>query len=88
MNRTEALSAALVTQLRVVLAERGLTQSELSEKLGIHPVTMNLYMKGRRHIPMPTFFLLAGELGTTPSALLGAAEAQTAPASSDNPVTT
>ena len=44
--------------------------------LGIHPVTMNLYMKGRRHIPMPTFLLLADELGMTPSALLGAAEAR------------
>ena len=75
MNRTEALSAALVAQLRRELADRGRTQSELSEKLGIHPVTMNLYMKGRRHIPMPTFFLLADELGMTPSDLLSAAEA-------------
>ena len=81
MNRAEALSASLVAQLRRELAERDLTQSELSEKLGIHPVTMNLYMKGRRHIPMPTFFQLADELGMTPSDLLGAAEARMSAAS-------
>nr|WP_269439048.1 helix-turn-helix transcriptional regulator [Arthrobacter caoxuetaonis] len=67
--------------MRRELTEKGRTQSELSEKLGIHPVTMNLYPKGRRHIPMPTFFLLADELGMTPSDLLGAAESRVAAAS-------
>ena len=83
MNYAQELSVALVAQLRMELADRGMKQADLSGKLGIHPVTMNLYMKGRRHIPMPTFFLLADELGTTPSDLLGAAEALAVAAEED-----
>jgi len=74
----ERLEAALVTQVKVELVERGMDQKDLADKVGINRVTMSHYMTGKRSIPMPTFFKFAEALDVTPRELMQRAEARVA----------
>lgn len=70
----EQLEAALATQIKVELVERGMDQKDLAEAVGIERATMNRYMTGKRSMPMPTFFKVAEALGVTPQVLMQRAE--------------
>ena len=80
MNTTygERLEAALSTQLRVELVERGMDQKDLAAALGIESATLSRYLKGHRSMPMPTFFRTAEVLGLSPRELMERAEARLA----------
>lgn len=79
MTYGEQLDRALAMQLKVEMADRGMEQKDLADKVGINKVTMSHYMTGKRSMPMPTFVKVAGVLGLTPSALLARAEARILP---------
>jgi transcriptional regulator with XRE-family HTH domain len=72
----EKLEAALATQIRVELVERGMTQQDLAEAVGVGRPAMNHYLKTHKSMPMPTFMKVAEALGLTPVALLERAEAR------------
>lgn len=72
----ESLEAALSTQIKVELVERGMDQKELSGLVGVHPVTMTKYMKGHSSMPMPIFFKVAEAFGLSPRTLMERAEAR------------
>lgn len=74
----ERLEASLATQIKIELVERGMDQKSLAEMAGIHPVTMTHYLKGKRSMPMPTFFRVAEALGLTPKVLMERAETRIA----------
>ena len=50
---------------------KGLTQSELGEKLGLTKVSISCYENGTRFPDLETFELLVDALETTPDYLLG-----------------
>jgi transcriptional regulator with XRE-family HTH domain len=77
-NAFEGLEAALATQIKVELVERGLDQKTLAERVGIHPVTMTKYLKNQRVMPVSTLFEIAGALGLSPRVLMQRAEARVA----------
>ncbi|WP_284763427.1 helix-turn-helix transcriptional regulator [Arthrobacter sp. efr-133-R2A-63] len=70
----ERLEAALAKQITVELAERGMTQKDLAEAVGIGRPAMNHYIKGHKSMPMPTFFKVAEALGLTAQVLMERAE--------------
>ena len=72
----ERLEAALSTQIKVELTERGMDQKDLAEAAGMDRVTLNRYLKGHRSMPMPMFFRLAEALGVSPLVLMERAEAR------------
>lgn len=72
----ERVEAALATQIKVELVERGLDQKDLAEAVGVERATLNRYLKGHRSMPMPVFFKLAETLGLSPRVLLERAEAR------------
>jgi Predicted transcriptional regulator len=74
----EQLEAALATQVKVELVERGMTQTELAEAAGVGRPAMNRYLKGHQSMPMPTFFAVAEVLGLSPRVLMERAEARIA----------
>ena len=76
METYERFEAALVTQIKVELAERGMNQKELSEAVGIGRPAMNRYMKGHQSMPMPTFYKIAEVFGLSPRVLMERAEAR------------
>lgn len=78
-NYGERLEAALAVQIKVELAERGMEQKDLAERVGINPVTMSNYMTGKRSMPMPTFFKVAEVLGISAKALMERTEARIQP---------
>lgn len=78
MNTFEGLEAALATQIKVELVERGMDQKDLAEAVGIERATLNRYMTGKRSMPMPTFFLVAEVFGVSPMVLMQRAEARLA----------
>lgn len=75
-NAFEGLEAALATQVKVELVERGMDQKTLSERVGIHPVTMTKYLKNQRSMPLPVLIDIAGALGVSPRVLMQRAEAR------------
>lgn len=75
-NVFEGLEAALATQVKVELVERGLDQKTLAERVGIHPVTMTKYLKNQRSMPLPVLIDIASELGVSPRVLMQRAEAR------------
>lgn len=79
MEYGERLEAALSTQIKVELVERGMDQKVLAEAVGIERATLNRYMTGKRSMPMPTFFKVAEALGLTPQVLMQRAEARIQP---------
>jgi len=66
----ERYEAALATQIKVELVERGMTQKDLAEAVGVGRPAMNHYLKGHKSMPMPTFLKVAEALGITPPALM------------------
>lgn len=72
----EGLEAALSTQIKVELVERGLDQKTLSERVGIHPVTMTKYLKNQRSMPLPVLIDIAAALSLSPRTLMQRAEAR------------
>ena len=74
----EGLEAALGTQIKVELVEKGLDQKTLAERVGIHPVTMTKYLKNQRTMPVNVLFDIAGALGLSPRTLMQRAEARIA----------
>lgn len=77
-NTFEGLEEALGTQIKVELLERGMDQKTLSERVGIHPVTMTKYLKNQRTMPVTVLFDIAGALGVSPRLLMQRAEARIA----------
>jgi transcriptional regulator with XRE-family HTH domain len=72
----EKLEAALATQIKVELAERDWTQTDLAEAVGVGRPALNRYMRGKQSMPMPTFFKVAEVLGLSPQVLMQRAEAR------------
>ena len=72
----DRLEAAIITQLRVELATRDMTQQEFAAAVEITPATLNRYMKGHRSIPMQTFFKMAEVLNVPAKELMQHAEAR------------
>jgi transcriptional regulator with XRE-family HTH domain len=71
MNTTEErMEAALGTQLKIELTERGMSQADLADAVGVGRVAVNKYIKGHVSIPMGTFVKVAGALGLTPDVLM------------------
>ena len=75
-NAFEGLEAALATQIKVELVERGLDQKTLAERVGIHAVTMTKYLKNQRSMPLPVLIDIASVLGISPRMLMQRAEAR------------
>lgn len=75
-NAFEGLEAALATQIKVELVERGLDQKTLAERVGIHPVTMTKYLKNQRSMPLPVLIDIAETLSISPRVLMQRAEAR------------
>jgi transcriptional regulator with XRE-family HTH domain len=75
-NAFEGLEAALATQIKVELVERGLDQKTLADRVGIHAVTMTKYLKNQRSMPLPVLIDIAAALGLSPRALMQRAEAR------------
>ena len=75
-NAFEGLEAALATQIKVELVEKGMDQKTLAERVGIHPVTMTKYLKNQRVMPVSTLFEIASVLGISPRVLMQRAEAR------------
>lgn len=78
MNTFEGLEAAIATQIKVELVERGMDQKDLAEAVGIERATLNRYITGKRSMPMPTFFLVAETFGISPRELMERSEARLA----------
>jgi len=78
MNTFEGLEAALATQIKVELVERGMDQKGLADAIDIESATLSRYMTGKRSMPMPTLFKVAGALGLSPRVLMERAEARLA----------
>lgn len=72
----ERLEAALATQIKVELVERGMDQKDLAEAVGVGRPAINRYLKGHQSMPMPTFFKVAEVLGLSPQVLMQRAEAR------------
>jgi len=66
----ERMESALATQIKVELAERDLTQTDLAELVGVGRPAMNRYMRGKASMPMPTFFKVAEALSLSPAVLM------------------
>ncbi len=74
----ERLEAALSTQIKVELAERGMEQKDLADLVGIESATLSRYMTGKRSMPMPTYYKVAEALGLTAKTLMERTEARIA----------
>ncbi len=77
----ELFEAAMITQIKVELIERGMEQKDLADKVGINRTTMSHYMTGKRSVPMPTFLKVAEALGVAPGTLMDRADARVQPTS-------
>lgn len=75
-NQYEGLEAALSTQIKVMLTERGWDQKDLAAAVGIERATLNRYLVGHRSMPMPTFFAVAKAFGISPVTLMERAQAR------------
>ncbi len=75
-NAFEGLEAALATQIKVELVERGMDQKTLAEHVGIHAVTMTKYLKNQRSMPVPVLISIADALSVSPRVLMQRAEAR------------
>ena len=56
------------------MADRGVTQKELSDVLGCHPVTMSRYVTGQREPDIAALITMADYLGTSIDYLVGRTE--------------
>ena len=65
------MELALAKQIKVELAERDMTQTDLAEAAGVGRPAMNRYLQGKSSIPMPTFLKVASVLGISPDVLMG-----------------
>jgi len=77
-NSGKRYAEALTLQIKVELTERGMTQKDLAEAVGIGRPAMNHYMMGHKSMPMPTFFAVAEAFGLSPRELMERAEARIA----------
>lgn len=75
MDETEYWDA-IATVIRMEMAARKMTQSELASQVGVGREAINDYLNGKRKMPFPTFVRVADALGFTPSGLAAAAEAR------------
>lgn len=78
MTTYERYEAALATQIKIELVERGMNQKDLAESVGVGRPAMNLYLTCKRSMPMPTLYAVADVFGLTPRELLERAEARLA----------
>ena len=77
MGNAEALEAAIATEIKIALIERGMDQKALADAVGIERATLSRYMTQKRSMPMPTFCAVAEALGLTPIALMQKAHDRT-----------
>jgi len=66
----EQLEAALLKQVRVELAERGMQQKDLAAAMGIEAATLSRYMQSKRGISMAVFYKMAAGLKMPPGELM------------------
>ena len=66
----ERTELALAKQVKVELAERDMTQTDLAEAAGVGRPAMNRYLQGKSSMPMPTFLKVASVLGLGPDVLM------------------
>lgn len=66
----ERMELAMAKQIKVELAERDMTQTDLAEAAGVGRPAMNRYLQGKSSIPMPTFLKVASVLGIGPDVLM------------------
>lgn len=74
----ERLSEALITQVRVEMAERDLRQKDLAEAMDTDPATLNRYLRGQRGVSMAVFYRMASALGMSPRELMEKVESRMA----------
>lgn len=68
------LADAVITQIRVELAERAMDQKTLADKIGIQRATLNRYMRGHHAMPMEVFWRIANTFGLAADEMLRRAE--------------
>ena len=67
----EPLAQALGQRLRSLRKERGWTQTELAQKMGLHFTIVGYYERGTHYPPLPTLTKLATLLGVSLDELVG-----------------
>lgn len=72
----QQLHAALITQLRVEMAERNWQQKDLAAAMGMDPATLSRYLKGNRGVSMSVFYRMASGLGLSPRELMERVESR------------
>lgn len=68
------LGDAVITQIRVEMAERRMDQKTLAGIIGVQRATLNRYMMGHHSIPMPVFWRIADAFGMPADELMRRAE--------------
>jgi transcriptional regulator with XRE-family HTH domain len=66
----ERMNSSLGMQIKIELAERGMSQGDLADAVGVGRVAINKYIKGRVSPTMETFAKMAGALGLSPAVLM------------------
>lgn len=64
---------AIVAALASLRQKRGVSQRELSRRLGLHVMTVSKIESGFRNLTLPEFLDIARELGSDPKEVLRAA---------------
>jgi transcriptional regulator with XRE-family HTH domain len=79
MTTFEQQAAALMTQIKVEMAGRSMTQQDLADAVGVGRPAMNNYLRGHKSMPMKTVYGVAAAFGLSPAELLLRAEARIQP---------
>lgn len=72
----ENIRRALSDQIRVELVDKGITQRELAERIGITTGALSRYMQGHREMPMTTYLAISDALILGPDELMRSAVAR------------
>ena len=70
----------IADRLRDARKQAAMTQEEVAERVGVHPLTISHFETGRVSPKLETLVRLAAALGTTVGALLGETEPPALPA--------
>lgn len=74
----EQLNEALLTQIRVEMAERNMQQKDLAAAMDLDPATLSRYLKGKRGVSMSVFYRMANGLAMSPRELMEKVESRVA----------
>lgn len=78
MATEQVLEDALISQIRVELAERNMHQKDLAANMGIAPSALNRYLRKERGVSMLVFSRMADGLGMEAWDLMRAVEVRAA----------